>query len=145
MWSSTSCSFVETLARLEAGTLQPTPQDHTRATLAPLLSREDGRMDFAAHTAIEIHNRWRGFQPWPGAFTTLNGKKLIVNRMAVAAPSANSPSKPGTISLENSRLFVACAQSTWLELQDVQLEGKKRLPAEEFLRGSQLKPGARLG
>jgi len=76
---------VETLAGLVEGSIQPKPQDHTRATLAPLLDREDGRMDFAAHTATELRNRWRGFQPWPGAFTALDGKKLIVHRMEVAA------------------------------------------------------------
>ena len=60
-----------------------------RATLAPLLQRDDGRMDFAAHTATELKNRWRGFQPWPGAFTLLDGKKLIVHRMGVAEHARN--------------------------------------------------------
>ena len=64
--------------------IQPQPQNHEGATFAPLLDREDGRMDFAARTATELYNRWRGFQPWPGAFTALDGKKLIVHRMAVA-------------------------------------------------------------
>jgi methionyl-tRNA formyltransferase len=103
-------------------------------------------MDFAAHTAVELHNRWRGFQPWPGAFTTLDEKKLIVHRMAPAAPFGNaSTAAPGDIRVDASRLFVACAQDTWLELLEVQLEGKKRISAAEFLHGSQLKPGARLG
>ena len=65
---------VETLAGLANGTIQPQPQNHEAATFAPLLDREDGRIDFAARTAHEIYNRWRGFQPWPGAFTTLNEK-----------------------------------------------------------------------
>ena len=69
------------------GTIHPQPQNHEAATFAPLLDREDGRMDFAARTAHELYNRWRGFQPWPGAFTALNGKKLIVHRMAVARGS----------------------------------------------------------
>ncbi len=86
---------VETLAGLAGGTIKPTPQDHARATLAPLLDREDGHMDFAARTASELHNRWRGFQPWPGAFTMLNGKKLIVHRMAVADAPTNSTFTPG--------------------------------------------------
>ena len=68
---------------------------------APLLDREDGRMDFAARTAHELYNRWRGFQPWPGAFTALNGKKLIVHRMAVrhsndaAVPASLNRADPG--------------------------------------------------
>ncbi len=64
---------VKTLAGLADGTIRPEPQNHEGATFAPLLDREDGRMDFAARTASELHNRWRGFQPWPGAFTTLDG------------------------------------------------------------------------
>ena len=78
---------VETLDGLANGTVHPQPQNHEGATLAPLLDREDGRMDFAARTATELYNRWRGFQPWPGAFTVLNGKKLIVHRMAIAHES----------------------------------------------------------
>lgn len=136
---------VETLAGLANGTLTPTPQDHTRATLAPLLSRDDARMDFAARTATDLYNRWRGFQPWPGAFTTLDGKKLIVHRMASSAPLGNSAAVPGQIRPEGDRLFVACAQGTWVELLEVQLEGKKRISAAEFLHGSQLKSGTRLG
>ena len=81
---------VETLAGLNDGKHQAEAQDHARATLAPILDREDGRMDFAARTATELWNRWRGFQPWPGAFTILEGKKLIVHRMLVSAEKAES-------------------------------------------------------
>jgi methionyl-tRNA formyltransferase len=141
--------MVETLAGLAAGTIIPRPQNHAFATFAPLLDREDGRMDFANRAARELYNRWRGFQPWPGAFTALDGKKLIAHRVAaaVAEPaSAHSPSRePGGICVENDRLFVLCAEDTWLELLEVQLEGKKRLPAAEFLRGNPLAANARLG
>jgi methionyl-tRNA formyltransferase len=136
---------VETLSGLDDGSIQPKPQDHAMATLAPLLDREDGRMDFAAHTAEQLLNRWRGFQPWPGAFTMLNGKKLIVHRMAVAESADMRPSEPGEIWVDQKRLLVSCAGSTWLELLELQLEGKRRLPAAEFLRGSQLASGVRLG
>ena len=136
---------VETLAGLAGGTIHPQPQNHAFATFAPMLDREDGRMDFAARSATELHNRWRGFQPWPGAFTTLNGKKLIVHRMEVAAAPSSSPALPGQIRIENHRLFAACAEDTWLELTEVQLEGKKRLSAAEFLRGTPFAADARLG
>ena len=139
---------VETIARLAKGSLQPRPQIHSGATLAPMLRREDGRINFAARTAAEIHNRWRGFEPWPGAFTALNGKKLIIHRMAIAE-SANlaAPvvSEPGQLRVENHRIFAQCAASTWLELVELQLEGKTRLPAAEFLRGSPQIAAARLG
>jgi len=139
---------VETLAGLADGTIQPQPQNHEGATYAPLLNREDGRMDFAARSATELHNRWRGFQPWPGAFTALHGKKLIVHRMSVAHQSDAEPlgvAAPGLVRIENHRLFVACASNTRLEIVEVQLEGKKRLSAAEFLRGNPLAPDARLG
>jgi methionyl-tRNA formyltransferase len=139
---------VETLAGLADRTIEPQPQDHSKATLAPLLDREDGRMDFAAHTASELKNRWRGFQPWPGAFTTLDGKKLIVHRMEVTAMvdhGASASPEPGRIHVEDHRLIAACAGNTWLNLIELQLEGKKRLPAAEFLRGMPLTTGTRLG
>jgi methionyl-tRNA formyltransferase len=139
---------VETLAGLADGSIVPKPQDHASATLAPILNREDGRMDFAKRTAAELKNRWRGFQPWPGAFTSLDGKKLIVHRMSAADDSdfvASAPSEPGQIYVEGQRLFVACAGKSWLELMEVQLEGKKRLTAAEFLRGAGLVRGERLG
>jgi methionyl-tRNA formyltransferase len=139
---------VETLAGLAGGTIQPQPQNHSFATFAPLLDREDGRMDFAGRTAHELKDRWRGFQPWPGAFTTLEGKKLIVHRMdVVAAPELAAPGavEPGQIRIENRRLLVHSAGNTWLELLEVQLEGKRRLQAAEFLRGNQLAAGTRLG
>ena len=140
--------LVETLAGLADGSIVPKAQDHSLATLAPILDREDGRMDFTSRTATEIKNRWRGFQPWPGAFTFLNGKKLIVHRLAVAtAPSrlADVALAPGLVIIEDHRLLVSCAQSSWLELVELQLEGKKRMPAADFLRGAQLPDSTRLG
>jgi methionyl-tRNA formyltransferase len=136
---------VETLTGLANETIHPLPQNHALATLAPILTREDGRMDFAARTAVELKNRWRGFQPWPGAFTLLEGKKLIVHRMEVTQSPSSSAITSGQIHIENHRLLVACSGNTWLELLELQLEGKKRLTAAEFLRGTQLPAPTRLG
>ncbi|MGH9606751.1 MAG: methionyl-tRNA formyltransferase [Terracidiphilus sp.] len=139
---------VETLAGLANGTVHPKPQNHEGATYAPLLDREDGRMDFASRSARELYNRWRGFQPWPGAFTALDGKKLIVHRMAVAEGRGlvgSARPAPGEIRVQEHRLFASCAEETWIELIEVQLEGKKRLAAAEFLRGTPHAAGARLG
>jgi methionyl-tRNA formyltransferase len=139
--------MAETLASLASGTVKPQPQNHSFATFAPLLDREDGRMDFAARTAHELLNRWRGFQPWPGAFTTLDGKKLIAHRIerAGAGLAPEGIFEPGTIRVVDKRFLVACAMETWLELVEVQLEGKKRMTPAEFLRGNPLPDGARLG
>lgn len=139
---------VETLTGLANGTIQPQPQSHENATFAPLLDREDGRIDFAGRTAHEIYNRWRGFQPWPGAFTALNGKKLIVHRMAIARGSYAEGlgfAEPGWVVVENHHFLAACAGNTWLEFLEVQIEGKKRMTTDEFLRGNSLHADARLG
>lgn len=140
--------MLDTLKGLADGSIQPKPQDHARATLAPILTREDGHMDFATHTSVELRNRWRGFQPWPGAFAMLDGKKLIVHGMElVAGDHAPRPANadPGQIVVDQSRPLVCCAQNTWLTLTEVQLEGKKRITAAEFLRGTHLSPTTRLG
>jgi len=139
---------VETLEGLASGSLKPQAQDHAGATLAPLLQREDGRINFAEHTATIIKNRWRGFQPWPGAFTALEGKKLIVHRLNVASGvdmDATLAPESGHVVVREQRIFAACAGNTWIELVELQLEGKKRLAAAEFLRGTHLATGMRLG
>jgi len=139
---------VETLAGLANGSIHPQPQSHEVATFAPILNREDGRIDFATRTAHEIYNRWRGFQPWPGAFTALNGKKLIVHRMSITRGSyaeALGFAEPGWIVVESHRLLAACAENTWLEFLELPLEGKKRMTTDEFLRGNPLPADARLG
>jgi methionyl-tRNA formyltransferase len=134
---------VKTLVGLDNGTITPMQQDHSRATLAPILTREDGRMNFSKYTARELWNRWRGFQPWPGAHTTLNGKKLIVHRMQVA--QKEGPAQPGLLEVDNSTMLVACAQGTWIEIAELQLDGKKRMTAADFLRGTAMPSGVRLG
>lgn len=139
---------VETLAGLAQGTIRPEAQNQEGATFAPMLDREDGRMDFEKRSATELYNRWRGFQPWPGAFTTLHGKKLIVHRMAVSHPSLAASlgfAEPGRILVENGRLLAVCGGNTRLEILEVQLEGKRRMTAAEFLRGYPLKADARFG
>ncbi|MCU1321725.1 MAG: fmt [Acidobacteriaceae bacterium] len=134
--------MVETLAGLAAGTLYPQKQDDTQASLAPILKREDGWMDFS-HTAKVVYDRWRGFQPWPGAHTTLRGKKLIVQRMKLVADTFQG--EPGVLQVEGDSMRVGCAEGTVLELVEVQMEGKKRMGAAEFLHGYQVKSGERLG
>jgi methionyl-tRNA formyltransferase len=134
--------MVETLTGLAAGTLYPQQQDRARATLAPMLKREDGAMDFG-RTAKECYDRWRGFQPWPGAYTTLRGKKLIVGRMKVVSESQEV--QQGVLEVVGDSMRVRCGAGTVLELLEVQMEGKKRMGAAEFLRGYQVRSGERLG
>jgi methionyl-tRNA formyltransferase len=131
----------ETLEGLEAGTIQPIPQDNAGASLAPILQREDALVDFT-RSAAEIYNRWRGFQPWPGAYTLFRGRKLTLHRLI---PAGSTGAPPGETVVEGSRLFVAAGSSTRLELLEVQMEGKKRLPVADFLRGASLQSRERLG
>lgn len=138
---------VETLAGLADGGIQPRRQDDAKATLAPLLDREDGHMDFAAHTAAEIYNRWRGFQPWPGAFAYLDGRKIAFTRLLVGSPpypNSLQAGKPGELHFATNWLFLACAKDTWLEVCEVQPEGKRRMAAAEFWRGARIPSGTRM-
>lgn len=139
---------VETLEGLANDTIKPQRQADEGATFAPILNREDGRIDFASRAAHEIYNRWRGFQPWPGAFTSLEGKKFILHRMALATNdviSAPVNATPGLVQVRDGRMFAACAGESWIEFIEVQLEGKKRMSAADFLRGVPNGSAVRLG
>ncbi len=134
--------MIETLRGLESGKVHPTPQDHARATLAPILQKEDGRMDFT-RPAADLFNRMRGFQPWPGAFTVFRGKTLQVHR---AQPTHRADKvASGRISVEGARLVAGCGDDTALEFIELQLEGKRRMTAQEFVNGYQPKLGETLG
>jgi methionyl-tRNA formyltransferase len=133
--------IVKTLHGLEAGTVTPVEQDHTAATLAPILKREDGAIDFT-RPAQSIFDRWRGFQPWPGAHTSLRGKKLIVHRMRIE-PGLVIPA--AELLINGDQLYAGAGDTIALELLEVQMEGKRRMPAAEFLRGFQVRSGERLG
>jgi methionyl-tRNA formyltransferase len=128
------------LRGLESGTITPRPQDEEQATLAPVLKKEDGRIDFRLG-AQEICNRLRGFEPWPGAFTTFRRKNL---RLWGAANRQHSP-PPGELLVDNDRLFVGGGGGTALALLEVQPEGKKRMSARDFIHGYRPQTGEKLG
>lgn len=132
--------MVETLRGLQAGSLAPRPQNHAQATLAPILKKEDGQIDFA-RPANEILNRLRGFQPWPGAYTKFRGKKLQVWK----ARKTQDGLPPGEIHVDGARFVVGCGKDTAMEMMEVQMEGKKRMPAADFIRGYRPKDGEKLG
>jgi methionyl-tRNA formyltransferase len=132
--------IVDSLRGLESGTIKPHPQDDEKATLAPILKKEDGRIDFC-RAAQEISNRLRGFQPWPGAFTTFRGKNLHIWDAAVAEHSLPS----GKVLVENDRLLVGCGGGTALALLEVQPEGKKRMAVRDFVHGYRPQTGETLG
>jgi methionyl-tRNA formyltransferase len=131
--------MVETLRGLQAATVSAVPQDDSQASLAPILKKEDGQIDFGL-SAKQISDRLRGFQPWPGAFTKFRGKSLNVWRATTVEQSIPL----GELSVSD-RLRVGCANNTALELVELQPEGKKRMLAADFVRGYRPKSGERLG
>lgn len=133
--------MVETMRGLEPGNIKPRKQDDSAATLAPILQKEDGRADFA-HSASRVYDRLRGFQPWPGCFTVFREKKLAIIA-ASPSPAANQH-VPGELVIDGNRLFVACKHS-FLELLEVQPEGKRKMSAGDFVRGYRPTQGERVG
>ena len=156
--------LAEALALLERGELPLVPQDSARATLAPILTRDDGRIDFA-RTALECDRRRRGFTPWPGAWTLLGGRMLKIHAGAAldsslpSLPSLASPAsppgmrgpgepfaQPGTVLAASAvGIDIACGGGTVWRLTELQPEGKKRMSAGAFLQGNKLGPGQLLG
>ena len=135
---------VETLRGLAAGALMPRPQNHSQATKAPLLKKEDGRVNWSL-PAREIYNRIRGLVPWPGAFTSFRGKNLHLWWARTAEPPAGvvQPPTPGTLLVEKHALFVACGNETWLRLEEVQPADRRRQRALDFVNGLHIQSGER--
>ena len=132
--------LVETLHGLQSGSVHPRPQDHAPATLAPILKKQDGLIDFS-RSAKEIVNRLRGFQPWPGAYTIFRGNSLQIRK---AAPIKQALA-PGQLHVEGNRLLVGAAHHSALELFEVQPQGKKRMSARDFVNGYRPTNAERLG
>ena len=145
----------ETLRGIATGTIVPRPQDHAAATLAPMLKKEDGRIDWN-RPAHEIYNRMRGFAPWPGAYTSFRDQichlwaEQVSNGGAAGLSfgrggSATRTHATGTLLAEKNALYVVCGGTTILHIQSVKLEGRKQVSASEFAMGARMKPGERFG
>ncbi|MBN1283703.1 MAG: methionyl-tRNA formyltransferase [Proteobacteria bacterium] len=128
-----------TLSELADGKLRPIPQDHAKATYAPMIEKEDGRIDWTMG-ARAIRNRVRGFAPWPGAFTALRGRGLRIH----IAELYEGSGRPGEVIEAGDRLCVACGEGA-LKLVEIQMEGGKRMTAVEFMRGHAIERGEKLG
>ena len=134
--------MTDTLRRLNAGTIEPQSQDHSEASYAPILKKEDGRIDWNL-TALEIHNRMRGFAPWPGTYSSFRGQACHL--WGGPAFEEKTDAAPGTIFLKKSELQIACGNATVLRLRAVKLEGRKQVSAGEFANGARLKSSERFG
>jgi methionyl-tRNA formyltransferase len=137
-----SALLVETLAGLEAGTLVPRPQDHAKASYAPLLRTADGEID-PRMTARAIEGRVRGFDPWPGVWLRRERKRLRLVEVRALPGSVAEP--PGSVlALTAEGLIVACGEGTRLGLLRVQPEGRRVLSVRDAINGRQIAPGDRL-
>lgn len=133
--------LIETLDGLGSAAVKPIPQNNSEATLAPILKKEDGLIDWT-WPAAKIHARCRGFQPWPGTYTSFRNQLLQIRKCAVAVDIGLAP---GQLRPEKNRLLVGCGESTSLELLELQLPGKKRMPAGAFMNGYRPQAQEQLG
>jgi methionyl-tRNA formyltransferase len=138
--------LADTLRGLQAGTIRPQPQDHATATYAPMLKKEDGRIDWN-RPAREIRNRMRGFAPWPGAYTTFRGQRCHVwgEPVSNTEREKTAAGAPGTLAHASGAILVACGDATVLRVTSVKLEGRKQISASEFANGVRLTSGERFG
>jgi methionyl-tRNA formyltransferase len=134
--------MIETLRQLDAGELDSKKQNDELATYAPLLKKEDGLIEWE-RKAKEIFNRMRGFEPWPGAYTTFRGKSCHLR--GEPATREQAPELPGTILMEDGELRIACGHATVLRVLTVKLEGRTEVSAKEFVNGARLAKEERFG
>ena len=133
--------LLETLRQLKDGSLIPREQDESAATLAPILKKEDGLIDWN-NSAIEIERRVRGLDPWPGSFTHFDGKLLKIHRAKIISTERNG--KPGEVIRADAGGFWIATAAGVIALDEVQLENKKRLAGSKFINGARIKLGERL-
>ena len=136
--------IADTLDKLERGQIRPIAQDSSQATYAPLLEKEHGLIDWS-RAARQIYNRMRGFAPWPGAYTSFRGQTCqLWGRPADAAMAARSEVQ-GSLIAAGDAVYVVCGEGSCLQVETVQIEGRKRVNAREFVNGARLAPGERFG
>ena len=134
--------IVESLARFDRGEISPAPQNGRNATYAPILKKEDGRIDWS-RPAQQIYNRMRGFAPWPGAYTTFRGQTCHLWGRPESSGAAGAEATTGQIISDAKEIHVVCGEATRLRVESVQVEGRKKLTAREFANGARMAPGDR--
>ncbi|HEX4772417.1 MAG TPA: methionyl-tRNA formyltransferase [Bryobacteraceae bacterium] len=136
--------LIEAIAGIEQGKIRREKQNDAEATLAPILKKEDGLIDWTRPAQVTF-NRLRGFTPWPGAYITFRGEQLSILAARVQPPKEKQASEPGIVRCERRKLFVSCGDGQLFEILELQLAGKKRVSAEAFLNGYKVADGERLG
>jgi methionyl-tRNA formyltransferase len=133
--------LIEAIDQITNGTARPRKQDEQQATYAPLLKKEDGRIDWT-QPAGSIYNRLRGFKPWPGVYTTFRGQQLSV---LGAKPAGAGSIPPGILQVHKGHLVVGCGEGSILELHEVQPAGRKPMSAQAFINGYRIAENEKLG
>jgi len=128
--------MLETLRGITAGKLTPRPQQNDMATYAPLLKKEDGRIDWSL-PARQIYNRMRGFAPWPSAYTSFRGQTCQLWAEPFSLRTVTGAT-PGALLREDTQILITCGNATLLRLLSVKLEGRKQISAVEFANGARL-------
>jgi len=136
--------IAETLHKLDRGEIWPVAQDSSHATYAPLLEKEHGRINWSL-SAPRIYNRMRGMAPWPGTYTTFRRQICQLSGRPADSAVASRDEVPGSLIVGTGTLYVACGEGTRLQVEAVQIEGRKRVTAQEFANGARLAPGERFG
>jgi len=129
--------IAESLVRFDRGEISTTPQDEKSASYAPILKKEDGRIDWA-RPAQQIYNRMRGFSPWPGAYTTFREQTCHVWGSPAVQSTDWTKFATGEIIQTTTDLYVICGEGTSLRLEAVQIEGRKKISAREFANGARI-------
>jgi methionyl-tRNA formyltransferase len=142
--------MAETLRGLASGKIVPRAQSNEQASSAPMLKKEDGKIDWS-RSAQDIFNRIRGFTPWPGAYTSFRGQACHIwgepasNDSGEQSPQPGNGSNPGTLFVRGNQLLVSCGAATFLRVLSVKLEGRKQVSAAEFVNGARLLQGEQFG
>jgi methionyl-tRNA formyltransferase len=131
--------IAESLLRFDRGDISPAPQDEKSASYAPILKKEDGRIDWA-RPARQIYNRMRGFAPWPGSYSTFRGQTCHLWGRPEIGGMTGVHNTSGEILLSTKEINVACGEGTCLRLESIQVEGRKKISAREFANGARFAP-----
>ena len=132
--------IVKTVQGIVDGTLKPTPQDNSQATLAPMLKKEDGFLNWS-RPAREIHNRVRAFNPWPGTVAKFRGQLCKILRTTIGGDRPPVQSEPGSTIMSKGHLSVMCADGAVLEILSIQPENRKAVSGADFANGARIQAG----
>ena len=136
--------LIEVVDQLADGNARETPQDHARATFAPKLNKDEGRIDWS-RPAQTIHNQVRGLHPWPLAYAQLASRRVLVRRTRVLPPPATSAPAGAVVAAGPDGIDVACGNGTLLRILEIQAEGRRPMPARDFIAGHRLAAGTHFG